>query len=166
MQNLPHPHNKHLEASEGWLGLGNWQEAEAELAHIAPRFRTHPFVLEMRYKIYEKSGQWDRAVAVAENLRSTLPDNQWGHFYLAYSLHELKRTQAAYDILLPAVEQFPEHYLMRYNLACYACQLGKLEEAMTWLAKAIELSDNKEIRSMALTDPDLKPLWPKIKKVV
>ena len=163
MKNLPHPHNQHLQAVEGWLGLGNWREAEAELAHIDPKYRTHPFVLEMRYKIYEQAGNWDQAVAMAEHLRTTLPDNQWGHFYLAYSLHELKRTQEAYDTLLPVMAQFPKHYLMRYNLACYACQLGKPEEAMAWLAKAIKLSNKKEIRSLALTDPDLKSLWPKIK---
>ena len=163
MKNLPHPDNKHLEAVEGWLGLGNWREAEVELANIAPGLRTHPFVLEMRYKIFEQSGQWDQAVIVAKNLRELLPENQWGHFYLAYSLHELKRTQEAYDTLSAVIGQFPEHYLMRYNLACYACQLGKHEEALTWLAKTIKLAGNKEILAMAKTDSDLKPLWPKIK---
>ncbi|MDR3457158.1 MAG: tetratricopeptide repeat protein [Verrucomicrobiae bacterium] len=165
MQNLPHPHNRQLEAVEGWLGLGNWREAEAELANLDPRYRLHPFVLELRYKICEQSGQWDQAVAAAESLRAALPDNQWGHFYLAYALHELKRTQAAHDTLLPVLSQFPQHWLMRYNLACYACQLGRLDEAVIWLAKAVALAGKKEIRSLALADPDLKPLWPKIKKL-
>ena len=165
MQPLPHPYDKQLEAAEGWLGLGNWQEAETELASIPAEFQNHPFVLELRYKIFENTGRWDRAVAVAENLRATLPENLWGHFYLAYSLHELKRTQEAYDILLPVLPRFPEHYLMRYNLACYACQLGKHEEAMTWLAKALALAGKKEIILLALDDPDLKPLWAKIKSM-
>ena len=132
---------------EGLSGLERSQEAEAELANIAPEFQTHPFVLELRYKIFEKAGRWDQAVAVAEDLRATLPESlsRGTHFYLAYSLHELKRTQEAYDTLAPVVSRFPEHYLMRYNLACYACQLGKYEEAMTWLAKAIELAGNKEV---------------------
>jgi len=165
LANLPHPQDKHLEAVEGWLGLGNWHEAESELAHIDPKYRAHPFVLELRYKIHEKAGQWDRAAAVAATLRDLLPDNQWGHFYLAYSLHELKRTQEAYDTLAPVLSRFPDHWLMRYNLACYACMLGKPEEALTWLAQAIALAGKKEIRTLALSDPDLKPLWPKIKKL-
>ncbi|HEV2693560.1 MAG TPA: tetratricopeptide repeat protein [Verrucomicrobiae bacterium] len=165
MKNLPHPDDKHLEAVEGWLGLGNWREAEAELKNIDPGHRLHPFVLEMRYKIYEQSKDWQQAAVVAENLRELLPENQWGHFYLAYSLHELKRTQEAYDTLASVIPRFPEHHLMRYNLACYACQLGKLDESLTWLKKAIKLANDKEIRAMALTDPDLKPLWPQIKKL-
>jgi hypothetical protein len=50
-------------------------------------------------------------------------------------------------------------------LACYSCQLGHLKEAMLWLGKAIDLAGRKDIRQMALADPDLKPLWPKIGEI-
>jgi len=36
MKDLPFPDNKHLEAAEGWLGLGNWLEANEELENITP----------------------------------------------------------------------------------------------------------------------------------
>jgi hypothetical protein len=62
-------------------------------------------------------------------------------------------------VLLPVVDKFPKEYIIRYNLACYACQLGNLEEARHWLKKAIEMADPKEVKLMALNDPDLKPLW-------
>jgi len=51
---------------------------------------------------------------------------------------------------------------MRYNLACYECQLGNLERAKLWLERAATMSNPKEIKSMALDDPDLKPLWQEI----
>ncbi len=51
LKNLPHPDNKHLEAAEGWLELGNYLEANEELENITPQLRAHPYVLEMRYKI-------------------------------------------------------------------------------------------------------------------
>ena len=51
--------------------------------------------------------------------------------------------------------------IMRYNLACYECQLGRLEQAKNWLEKAFKLGDPKKIRLMALHDPDLESLWPK-----
>ena len=54
---------------------------------------------------------------------------------------------------------------MRFNLACYACQLGKLEEAMMWLEKAMAMAGKKEICGMALADSDLKPLWDKIREI-
>jgi hypothetical protein len=63
------------------------------------------------------------------------------------------------------VDIFPEHKMMRYNLACYSCQLGNLKEAMQWLEKAIDLAGKKDIRLMALDDPDLEPLWTKIGEI-
>jgi hypothetical protein len=44
---------------------------------------------------------------------------------------------------------------MRYNLACYCCQLGELEEARRWLHKAIALAGAAEIKKMGIDDPDL-----------
>ena len=98
-------------------------------------------------------------------MSNILPDNPWGPFHLAFSLHELKRTKEAYEVLIPVVDKFPEHDLMRYNLACYCCQLGDLKEAMQWLEKAIDLAGKKDIRLMALDDPDLEPLWTKIGEI-
>jgi hypothetical protein len=51
---------------------------------------------------------------------------------------------------------------MRNNLACYACQLGNLKQARDWLQKAIDLANTKEVKLMALSDPDLEPLWKEI----
>jgi hypothetical protein len=47
---------------------------------------------------------------------------------------------------------------MRYNLACYACQLGNLKQARKWLEKVIEIAGTNEIKLMALGDPDLEQL--------
>jgi tetratricopeptide (TPR) repeat protein len=80
-------------------------------------------------------------------------------------LHELKRTQEALDALLPAAAKFPKHWLIRYNLACYCSQLGRLQEAMQWLEKAIGLADKSEVKAMALADPDLEPLRREIRKI-
>ena len=44
-----------------------------------------------------------------------------------------------------------------FNLACYAAQLGNLDEAKEHLARAIDL--DRGIRMMVLDEPDLEPLW-------
>jgi tetratricopeptide (TPR) repeat protein len=93
----------------------------------------------------QTSGDLDLMICERINPRS--------HFHLAYSLHELKLTQAAYETLRPVVDRFPEEWRMRFSLACYACQLGKLEEAMMWLEKAMALAGKKEICGMALGGP-------------
>ena len=73
--------------------------------------------------------------------------------------------QAAWDALLPAADRFPSQLMIAFNLACYACQLGRLEEAREWLRKAMELGDEKEIKTRALDDPDLEPLSARIGKL-
>lgn len=160
---IPLADRRHFRAAEGWLELGNWKEANEELENIKPELRAHPFVLEMRYKIYDTAGRWDMALGVAEGVRELLPDNQWGHFYIAYALHELKRTEEAYAVVKAVIHKFPQHPLMHYNLACYACRLARLNEAMEWLEKAIDL--NPDIRLQALDDPDLEDLWDKIGEI-
>jgi hypothetical protein len=45
------------------------------------------------------------------------------------------------------------------NLACYECQLGDLSQARKWLETAFKAGDRKELKRMAMADPDLKPLW-------
>ena len=70
-----YPSNKHLEAAEGWLELGNWREANEELENITTELRVHPFVLEVRYKIYCEAKRWDEAVEIARTLTEMLPDS-------------------------------------------------------------------------------------------
>jgi hypothetical protein len=58
------------------------------------------------------------------------------------------------------VDKFPGEHLVRYNLACYAAQLGRLADAQAWLARAFEIADDlAQMKLMALDDPDLEPLW-------
>jgi hypothetical protein len=45
------------------------------------------------------------------------------------------------------------------------CQLGNRKEALKWIKKAIDLAGKKDIRLMALDDPDLEPLWPNISEI-
>ena len=164
-QSLPHPDNRHLEAAEGWLELGNWREAHCEVEQINSQLRAHPYVLEMRYKIHVAAKRWDMAMEVACEARDKLPEEPWGYFYTAYALHELKRTQEAYDALRAVVDKFPGEQIMRYNLACYSCQLGKMTEAMEWLQIATNMKGKVDIRELALGDKDLEPLWARIKKI-
>jgi tetratricopeptide (TPR) repeat protein len=93
-----------------------------------------------------------------------VPDDAFGWIHQAYALRRMKggSVKAAWDALLPAADKFPSQPMIAFNLACYACQLGRLEEAREWLRKAIDLGDEKEIKTRALDDPDLEPLWANI----
>ena len=161
MDVLAHPNGIYLSAAQGWLELGNWTEALAELEQIGPEWREHPDVLQVRWQVAVKAERWPEALAVAESLCRTAPDSPFGWIHRSYCLHELHRTQEAWDALFPLAERFPREWLISYNLACYACQLGNLEEAKSWLARAVKLGDRTEIERLAEQDGDLKPLFQK-----
>jgi predicted Zn-dependent protease len=156
---------RQLEAAEGWLELGNWQESNEELERVTPEMRAHPFVLRVRWGIYAKAEKWEMATEVARSMTVLLPDNSWGYIQWAYALHELKRTKEAHAVLLPVADKFPDDATISYNLACYCCQLGNRNDAMQWLEKAIDLAGKKDIRLMALDDLDLEQLWPDISEI-
>jgi hypothetical protein len=164
MSDLSFTDIRHLEAAQGWLGLRNWREASAELANIPAELQSHPDVLQVRWAIHAAAKEWDLAADVAETFLKARPDSPFGFVHLAYALHELKRTQEAQDVLLTVLDRFRDEFILRYNLACYACQLGDGEGAWRWLEKSMTLTDPDEVKRMALNDPDLEPLRSRIKK--
>jgi predicted Zn-dependent protease len=151
-----------LSAAEGWIELGNHREAEKELEGLPAERRGHPAVLEIRWQICAKAKDWAEALNIASALVQLLPEHPSGWVHRSFSLHELKRTAEARDNLLRVVDKFQDDPVMRYNLACYECQLGRLEQAKNWLEKALQLGDPKKIKDMARQDPDLQPLWNQI----
>jgi hypothetical protein len=77
---------------------------------------------------------------VATRLALIDPDNaQWAVSW-AYAARRVDSIDAARLILLNTVERSPEVAIFHYNLACYECQLGSLEEAKCRLKRAFELS--------------------------
>jgi tetratricopeptide (TPR) repeat protein len=159
MEALNHPNLLYLNAAQGWLELGNCIEAAAELERITPALREHPAVLEVRWQICVKSRCWADALSIAEILCRQTPESPFGWIHRSYCLHELKRTKEAWEALLPQADKFPKEWLICYNLSCYACQLGWLEEAKAWFMRAIELGDPLKINRLAAEDPDLKSLF-------
>ena len=101
MVDLSPQDQQHLQAADGWLGLGNWHEANEELERISPALRSHPDVLFIRWHVYANAKSWTLAAEVANTLSKLFPDNPFGVIHLAYALHEMKRTKEAWDTLLP-----------------------------------------------------------------
>lgn len=153
------PDSFHLLSAQGWLELGDLDEARAELRLVSSRFLEHPCVLEVRWQISAKERAWHDCVGLAAELARAAPDSPVGWVHRSFALHELKLTGEARDNLLVAAEMFPEDPLICYNLACYECQLGALEKARTWLRTACQLGNSKHFKKLAREDPDLQPLW-------
>lgn len=147
-----------LNAAQGWLELGNHREANEELGKITAALRAHPAVLLLRWNVSALAKEWETCVDLAQALTKLAPDQEQGWINLGNSLYFCGRTQEAYDCVKPTLDRFSKNPILRYNLACYACQLGNLPEAKSWLEKAFDLDSNKTLKRLALEDPDLEPL--------
>ncbi len=82
----------------------------------------------------------------------------------AYAIRRANSIQAAKDILLKAEPRFPKEAVIKYNLACYSCQLGDLEAAKNYLKRAFNI--DLRWRLQALEDEDLKALWDSLQATI
>jgi hypothetical protein len=151
-----------LQAVSGWLMLNNPTEAIAELRQIPSARAIHPNVFLSVWEIHAHCKQWEDAAGAADFVIAMAPHWPEGYVKRAFALHELKRTKEAWKCLLPASRRFASEWVIPYNLACYACQLGRDKVAVKWLERAMKVGDKTHLRAMALADPDLQPLRPKI----
>lgn len=161
------PEIHRLNAALGWLGLNSPADARAELDAIAPEQQLHPAVLEVRWLLCANEKNWRDALAVAESELASAPEDSSGWLHRAYALRRVDGggLSQAWDALLPAVEKFPSEPVVAYNLSCYACQMNELDASRVWLKRAIKVGSKDAIKKMALSDEDLKPLWPEIEKL-
>ena len=158
-----------LNAAFGWLELGNEAEAKKEYDSLSVKARSRPEALEFEWQYYSRAENWTRCFSVGELLVAGFPERESGWIYRSFALHELKQTQAAFDQLAPALVRFNKNSTIPYNLACYCCQLGALDEARAWLVKAFKIDEANGQKGahgqLALEDPDLQPLWEEIRQI-
>ncbi len=167
MEPLGPPYSFHVSAADGWVGLGNRAEAEAELSQLPPELARHPDVLEVRWAMAAQIGDWEGALAIADELMKTAPTRVTGWLHRAYALRRIPKgsVREAWEALLPAWQKFPEEPTVPYNLACYACQMNLITTAREWLQRAMLVGGKDQIKAMALGDPDLEVLWDEIPRL-
>jgi len=167
MQHLQPPDSHHFNAALGWLGLGARADAAAELDRISGEHQWHPDVLELRWEILAADKEWGAALEIARKLLTPAPERASGWLNQAYALRRAPEgsLEKAWDALKPAADRFPKVSLIPYNLSCYACQMAQLDEARAWLKRAMQTGGKQRIKKLALSDPDLEPLWQEIRKL-
>jgi hypothetical protein len=133
---------------------------------VSPQLTEHPAVLETKWLICAAEKNWSAALGVARSILKGAPERSVGWLHQAYALRRVPDggLQAAWDALRPAADQFPKEPTIPYNLSCYACQMGQLDEARKWLERALAIGSHSSIKAMALADSDLEPLWTEIKE--
>ncbi len=155
---LEPPYSHQVNAAWGWLELGNYDEAEAEVARLCDSVSLHPEVLMIRWEMCSQVGEWQEAFKIACILSDLCPGCPDSWIKVSFALHEMNRTQEAWDTLILVSPKFSQCPTVAYNLACYSCQLDRPDEAETWLLKAVKVGKKACIKKMALEDKDLLPM--------
>jgi len=91
---------------------------------------------------------------LAKRLIEFEPDNLHWPISLAYATRRAVSVEAAKEILLNAESKFPKEAIIKYNLACYFCQTGDIDNANNYLKKAFRIDSTW--RRSALADEDLE----------
>jgi len=146
-----------LTEAVGYLELGMLQESWDSLEEIPAEQRHLPSVLQVRLEIYRRMEKYEGMATIAEHLTKALPEDSQNWISLAYAQRRYIDLQTAEKTLLEAQKRFPEEATIPFNLACYACQQGRLDEAREKLAKAIEMEPS--FKKAAIEDEDLKAIW-------
>ena len=102
MKALQPPDSHHLKAAQGWLELGNHNEANEELKQIRLEWRFHPEVLLARFEIYARCGQWDFAYTIAHGMVALVPCEATGWIKRSVALHKLRRAMVPEALCFPA----------------------------------------------------------------
>jgi Flp pilus assembly protein TadD len=147
---------KHVLASSGYLELGMLEDAALALEEIESADKTRNEVRSAQLNLYMAAKEWGMAAAVAGQMAEVDPQNACWWINLAYSVRRIESIEKAEAILLRAREIHPESAIIAFNLACYACVGGRIEEAKLRLRIAISL--DKDIRKLAIDDEDLRTL--------
>jgi predicted Zn-dependent protease len=147
---------RHVLAATGYCELGMFDEAERTLGEINAEDKGRKEVLAARVDLYMAAQKWSSVAEVARDLVDIEPENAAWWINLAYATRRAETIDKAQALLLQA-QKLHRNAIIAFNLSCYACVTGHIEQAKTHLKHAIALDSN--IRGLALRDEDLQTLW-------
>lgn len=148
---------KHLAYAIGYLALDLHPQARAELTDLSPEFLATPPALQLRVEIAMASNAWNEVVDLAPELVAVDNTAERPWIAWAYALRELQRIHEAQEILFTGRRLITDpDPIVDYNLACYACLLGELDDARMLLADVC--ARDPAWREIALADSDLTAL--------
>jgi tetratricopeptide (TPR) repeat protein len=153
-------HARHLLAAEGYIDLGLYTEADAELRELDPGCFALEQALVLQLCVYAGLQQWKQAHDLATSLAEQDPDNAQWSIWSASAICRLHSIEAAKGILLRALDTHPDNANIHYNLSCYETRLHHFRKAERHLARAIQL--DPRFKLVAMDDAELEPLWVKV----
>jgi tetratricopeptide (TPR) repeat protein len=148
---------RRIEHATGFLALGLLNEASDEFEAIEGPDRLSPEVMSVRCDLYVAAKNWDLLFAVARELTRSRPADEKGWIHAGIALRKLDRVAEARAVLLEAEPMHRARAFLHYNLGCYHCLLGEMDEARDRVRRACRI--DAEFKKAALDDLDLKAIW-------
>jgi Tfp pilus assembly protein PilF len=148
---------RRVEHASGYFALGLLREASDELEAIEGPDRLSPEVMAVRCDLYMAAKNWDLLLAVARELTRSRPADEKGWIHTGIALRKMNRVAEARAVLLEAEPMHGACALLHYNLGCYHCLLGEMDEARERVRRACRM--DADFKKAALDDPDLKAIW-------
>jgi tetratricopeptide (TPR) repeat protein len=145
-----------LAHARGYLGLGMIKEASAELDLVPADQAGETSVLALRAVVLQEQAKWPALAGVANELVRRQPMEPGWWIAWAYATRRSRSLAAAETILIEGERTHPDEATIQFNLGCYACQRGHLNEARRRVERAVSL--DPAFRDAAGIDPDLEPL--------
>jgi len=144
----------HWSRVTGYMQLGIIEEALIELAMLPDDDQWGKKKRAMRLEIFQQQKNWQEMAEVAHGLRMEFPEDVQWWIADAFATRRSQSIEQAREILLEGLVSHYEDATIRFNLACYACQLGSLGECMDFLKEAVKRDERFKV--MAMEDEDLK----------
>ena len=144
----------HWSRVTGYMQLGIIEEALIELAMLPDDDQWGKKKRAMWLEIFQQQKKWQEMAEVAHGLRMEFPEDVQWWIADAFATRRSQSIEQAREILLEGLVCHYEDATIRFNLACYACQLGSLGECMDFLKEAVKR--DKRFKVMAMEDEDLK----------
>jgi tetratricopeptide (TPR) repeat protein len=154
------PENEKLiEIALGYFELGMLDDAVEELSSLGGRERLS--VLSVWSAALRMAGRWPEMLSLTRKMVELYPAEAECWASLADATRNSVSLEAGLELLETARQYFPDDGHIHFQIGCYCCQLGRLDEARTAVRKAV--SSNRVWAKIAVQDHDLAQLWPDFK---
>lgn len=147
---------KALTYANGYRELKMYAHALQELDTLGETYSQEKAHLQMRLAVLMEAGSWKQALPVANILASSDSSDPGNLVNLAYVTRRAGGIEGARIILENAAKRFPKEAIIQYNLGCYACCGGQLEDAKAHLLTSFSL--DASYLKLSKTDADLTEL--------
>ena len=144
----------HLSRAIGYSKLEMWIHAKDELLMLPDELPWGKEKRTMMVEVLQNQQSWQEMREIAHGLRMEFPEDADWWIADAYATRRDQSIEQAREILLEGLVHHYDNAMIRYNLACYACQLGSMGECLDLLKEAVRRDDRYKL--IAIEDEDLR----------